>query len=159
TRLHAFLNAYQPPRDLPLPQRRLQVFLDTSDFVAADYKPAIRRHLKNASKLLVICSPNATNSRFVSPEIDDFVALQPSGATGSDIISVIIDGVPANEATGPEDPRCAFPAALCHVLAMPIAIDYRGFDPRENKLGEGRYHDAWFTLLAAIYGYDRATIE
>jgi hypothetical protein len=37
TRLHAALNAYQPPRDLPLPQRRLQAFLDTSDFVAPDY--------------------------------------------------------------------------------------------------------------------------
>src|ERR1700730_10466634 len=122
TRLHAAVNAYQPPRDLPLPQRRLQAFLDTSDFVAPDYRPAIRRHLTNASKLIVICSPNAVGSRFVSPEIDDFVALHPSpqpaslvpdstGTTRGDIVSIIIDGLPANETTGIADPRNAFPEA------------------------------------------------
>jgi hypothetical protein len=170
TRLHAALNAYQPPRDLPLPQRRLQAFLDTSDFVAPDYRPAIRRHLKNASKLIVICSPNAVGSRFVSPEIDDFVALHPSpqpvslvpdpaAATRGDILSIIIDGLPANETTGAADARNAFPEALCRALAMPIAIDYRGFDPRHRKLDERQYYNAWFTLLAGIYGHDRATIE
>jgi hypothetical protein len=169
-RLHAALNNYHPPSDLSLPQRRLRVFLDTADFVAPDYKPVIRRHLKNASKLIVICSPNAASSRFVGPEIDDFIALHPlarpvpltpevDGATRGEIISVIIDGLPINETAGATDPRNAFPEALCRALELPIAIDYRAFDPRQHKLPEGQYRNAWFTLLASIYGHDRATIE
>jgi hypothetical protein len=170
TRLHAALNSYQPPRDLPLPQRRLQAFIDTSDFSGPDYRPAIRRHLGHSSKIIVICSPNAVRSRFVGPEIDDFVALHPvepeqsapseqEPATRGDIIPIIIDGLPINEAAGVSDPQNAFPDALCRALALPIAIDYRGFEPRQHKLGEGRFHDPWFTLLANIYGHERAAIE
>src|SRR5271165_2971126 len=157
TRLHAVLNAYQPPRGLPLPQRRLQAFIDTSDFSGPDYRPAIRRHLRNSSKIIVICSPNAVASRFVGPEIDDFVALHPvdqeqsdpseqepaeqGSVTRGDIVSIIIEGLPINETAGVSDPRNAFPEGLCRALALPIAIDYRGFEPRQHKLGEGRFHD------------------
>ena len=170
TRLHAALNAYQPPRGLPLPRRRLQAFLDTSDFSGPDYRPAIRRHLGNSAKIIVICSPNAVASRFVGPEIGDFAALHPieqgqsarpgqDPATRGDIIPIMIDGLPINETTGVSDPQNAFPDALCRALALPIAVDYRGFDPTQHKLGEGRFHDSWFTLLADIYGHERAAIE
>jgi len=98
------------------------------------------------------------------------VALHPIGqgqsassgqepATRGDIIPIIIDGPPINETTEVSDPRNAFPDALCRALALPIAIDYRGFEPRQHKLGEGRFHDPWFTLLADIYGHERAAIE
>jgi hypothetical protein len=169
SRLHAVLNVYQPPRGLPVPQRRLQVFLDTSDYSGPDYKPTIQQHLKNSSKIIVICSPNAVGSRFVGPEIDDFVGLHPPDLrnvtppdllrTRSDIIAIITAGLPINETTGLTDPRNAFPDALCRAIALPIAIDYREFAPRQHKLQEGRYHDAWFTLLAEIYGLSRAAIE
>jgi hypothetical protein len=76
SRLHAVLNVYQPPRGLPVPQRRLQVFLDTSDYSGPDYKPTIQQHLKNSSKIIVICSPNAVGSRFVGPEIDDILTAE-----------------------------------------------------------------------------------
>jgi hypothetical protein len=170
TRLHAALNAYQAPRGLPVPQRRLQAFIDTSDFSGPDYRPAIRRHLGHSSKIIVICSPNAVGSRFVGSEIDDFVALHPvdeeqsapseqEPVTRGDIIPIIIEGLPINETAGVADPRNAFPDALCRALALPIAIDYRGFEPRQYKLAEGRFHDPWFTLLADIYGHERAAIE
>jgi hypothetical protein len=170
TRLHAALNAYQPPRGLPLPPRRLQAFIDTSDFSGPDYRPAIRRHLGNSAKIIVICSPNAVASRFVGPEIDDFVALHPVAqqqstpseldpATRGDIIPIIIDGLPINETTGVSDPQNAFPEALCRALTLPIAVDYRGFETRQHKLGEGQFHNPWFTLLADIYVHERAAIE
>ena len=71
----------------------------------------------------------------------------------------MIDGLPVNETAGPNDPRNAFPEALCRALDLPIAIDYRGFDQRRNRLQEGEYHNSWFTLLAQIYGHDRASLE
>jgi hypothetical protein len=166
SRLHAALISYQAPSGLPLPQRRLRVFLDVSDFAGQEYKPSIRRHLARSAKILVICSPNAVASRFVGPEIDDFVVLHPlpSPATGEtpsrgDIVAVMIDGLPFNETSGPSDPRNAFPEALCRALDLPIAIDYRSFDQRRNKLKEGEYHNSWFTLLAQIYGHSRAALE
>src|SRR5580700_5114757 len=79
------------------------------------------------------------------------------GFSGSSI--PIIAGLPINETTGLTDPRNAFPDELCRAIALPIAIDYREFAPRQHKLQEGRYHDAWFTLLAEIYGLSRAAIE
>ena len=33
----------------------------------------------------------------------------------------------------------AFPDALCSALKMPLAIDYRRFDIRKNKLDRGDY--------------------
>jgi WD40 repeat protein len=42
---------------------------------------------------------------------------------------------------------------------MPLAIDYRRFDPRKHRINQGTYQNAWFTLLANIYGHSRADIE
>lgn len=35
--LHKTLTNYSPPKDLPLPQRRLDVFRDEEDFTGAEY--------------------------------------------------------------------------------------------------------------------------
>ncbi len=160
-KLHAALNAYHPPRSLPLPQRRIHAFLDTLDYAGADYNPEIRKNLQNASKLLVICSPNAVKSRFVGPEIDDFLSLHQAadGTSRVDVIPLILDGLPLNETTGLSDPQNAFPAALSRALSFPIAVDYRGFDLNQHRLQEGKYHNAWFTLLALVFEHSRAVLE
>jgi WD40 repeat protein len=153
--LYTDLGSYKPPKSLPVPQRYLKAFLDVSDAYGADYEQAIHARLKDAAKLLVVCSPSARGSRFVDPEIRTFLK---DGAS-NEIISLIIDGLPNNEADGPADPRNAFPAALCEAQGMPLAIDYRGFDPRKHRINQGTYQNAWFTLLANIYGHSRADIE
>jgi WD40 repeat protein len=153
--LYTELGSYKPPKSLPVPQRYLKAFLDVSDAYGSDYEQAIHARLKDAAKLLVLCSPSARGSRFVDPEIRTFLK---DGAS-NEIISLIIDGLPNNEAEGPADPRNAFPAALCEAQGMPLAIDYRGFDPRKHRINQGTYQNAWFTLLANIYGHSRAEIE
>lgn len=153
--LYTELGSYKPPKSLPVPQRYLKAFLDVSDAYGADYEQAIHARLKDAAKLLVVCSPSARGSRFVDPEIRTFL----KDGTSNEIISLIIDGLPNNEADGPADPRNAFPAALCEAQGMPLAIDYRGFDARKHRINQGTYQNAWFTLLANIYGHSRADIE
>jgi hypothetical protein len=65
-RLQKALGNYVPPRDLPLPHRRLDVFRDEEDFTGTEYYESVDRHLHDSRKLIVLCSPAARDSRFVN---------------------------------------------------------------------------------------------
>ena len=58
--LEKTLEAYSPPKDLGLPQRRLDVFRDEGDITGVDYGKAIERHLtklpQTACCLLAPCT-------------------------------------------------------------------------------------------------------
>jgi hypothetical protein len=152
--LERSLRAYKPPGGLDL-ARRLSVFLDTSDLVGADYFLSIDGYLRGARKLIVICSPHARSSNYVKDEIRRFV-----DARGTDnIIPIIIAGLPNNEAKPDGEAAMGFPDALCSALKMPLAIDYRGFDVKKNKLDRGAYARSWYTLIASILGRSREQIE
>jgi WD40 repeat protein len=155
-RLHKALANYQPPRDLPLPQRRLDVFLDEDDFTGTEYFQSVERHLKDSGKLIVLCSPAARASQFVNDEIERF-----ANTRGPEhIISLLIAGLPNNEATASDQSALmAFPDALCAHLKMPLAADYRGFDPDRSRVDRGAYEASWYTTLANLYDISRAQIE
>ena len=57
-RLHRALDTYTPPKDHRVPQRRLRVFRDQSDFHGNEYESALDSVLASAAKVLVICSPS-----------------------------------------------------------------------------------------------------
>ena len=157
-RLEEGLRAYRPPKDLAVPQRYLRVFRDESDFTGEEYRKSLERALKASAKLIVICSPNSASSAFVGEEIDLF-----SVSRGKEhIIPLLLDGIPNNEATEHDAGRRAFPETLIRLLPMPLAADYRGFDPAGDKVRKGRFASAWFKTLADIYadyGVDREKIE
>src|SRR5512143_3269702 len=67
--LEKALEAYRPPRDLPVAQRHIRVFRDETDFTGTDYADAIRRHLSAARRLIVLCSPAARASPYVDEEV------------------------------------------------------------------------------------------
>ncbi len=154
--LEAALRRYKPPKDLLAPQRRLNVFRDVEDFTGTEYSAAVAEHLHASHKLAVICSPSARASRWVNDEIRRFVQTHPAG----DIIPVIVAGIPNNEARPDDDAALAFPEALVEHLAMPLACDYRGFDPKSDRDAAGKkFREEWFKLLSNIYGCSRAEIE
>ena len=156
--LEATLRAYRPPKDLAVPQRYIRVFRDESDITGEEYKKSITRALTAAAKLIVVCSPNSASSRFVEEEIDLFN--QHRGK--EHIIPLLLDGIPNNEVTENTVDERAFPEALVRLLPMPLAADYRGFDPARDKVNKGRFTTAWFKTLADIYadyGIDREKIE
>jgi WD40 repeat protein len=152
--LQGALNRYTPPSGLPMARRRLDVFRDEEDFTGTEYFQAVRHHLAGSRKLIVICSPNARASRFVDDEIRSFAKTHAP----ADLIPVLLAGRP--DASGaPDDAQLAFPAALCEILELPLAADYRDFDPRTSKLHSERYRPAWFKLLADLCNCSRAEIE
>src|SRR4051794_15306381 len=152
--LEKALRSYRPPKDLNAPQRFLTIFRDTQDFTGNEYHKDLDRHLAASAKLIVICSPDARRSQYVNGEIRRFVALR-----GADnLVPVLLSGTPNNEA-GPAESDQAFPAALCEVMTIPLAADFRGIDPGRPNVRKKRHRDAWFKLIADLYGLPRADVE
>jgi hypothetical protein len=145
---------YTPPSGLPVPKRRLNIFRDEEDFTGTEYYQAVGRHLQGSRKLIIICSPNARASSFVNDEIQRFTQVHPA----EDLIPVLIAGSPETTSAA-DDADMAFPAALCEHLELPLASDYRGFDPKSSNLHSARYRTSWYKLLADICNCSRAEIE
>jgi hypothetical protein len=103
----------------------------------------------------LLCSPRARASSFVNDEIRQFAAAR--GA--ENIIPLLIDGLPNNEALPQQEAQKSFPDALCEAMQMPLAGDYRNFDARRDKLDKGAFHGCWYTLLANLLELSRSEIE
>jgi WD40 repeat protein len=153
--LQKALERYTPPKGLPVPHRRLNVFRDADDFTGTEYFASVDQHLRKSRRLVVICSPNAHRSDYVNDEVRRF----GQSRAAADIIPVLIAGLPNNEATPETLSLVAFPDALCGLLQMPLAADYRGFDPAVDQVSSKRWRAAWYKLLADICGCSRAEIE
>src|SRR5215472_25657 len=130
-RLHKALGNYVPPRDLPLPHRRLDVFRDEEEFTGAKYYQSVDHEIQRFA-------------RAKGPER---------------IIALLVAGIPNNEATPEQSAQMAFPDALCEVMKMPLAADYRGFDPGRSRVDRGPYEGSWYTTLANLYDISRSEIE
>jgi len=126
--LERTLRRYTPPSGLPVPERRLNIFRDEEDFTGTEYYQAVGRHLQGSRKLIIICSPNARASSFVNDEIQRFTQVH----SAEDLIPVLIAGSPETTSAA-DDADMAFPAALCERLELPLASDYRGFDPKSSE--------------------------
>lgn len=153
--LEQALERYAPPRGLAVPRRRLDIFRDSSDFTGGEYHQRLEQHLSASAKLIVVCSPEARGSAYVNDEIRCFARLRGV----ENIVPVLLAGVPNNEAAPGQPAPRAFPDALCELMPIPLAIDFRGFDVRRDRIGKGTASDAWYNTLASIYGVSRDEIE
>jgi hypothetical protein len=107
--LEKALEEYSPPGDRAVPQRRLVVFRDEENFTGVEYNSSVREYLKNSAKMLVICSPHARISDFVSEEIRLFAEMHGV----QNVIPVLLSCIPNNEAKKPEhEEQKAFPRCL-----------------------------------------------
>jgi hypothetical protein len=154
------LEAYRPPKGLKLLTRYLRVFLDTSDIRGVDYTQTIDRELRRSNTLIVVCSPAARASAYVQNEIRRFIALRRAQGKEPRIVSLLVGGIPNNEATTLDDEaRKAFPEALYEAATIPLAQSFLEFDPKRHKLDRGGYRDAWLAALADILDVDRHELE
>lgn len=155
TELERALEHYRMPRIKGIPKRSFRVFRDADDLVGNEYYAAIEAALGKSTKLIVLCSPDAAKSDYVNDEIGRFL----ERGEPDNVISILVDGIPNNEVeTGQED-QAAFPPALVEALEMPLAISYRDFRLRKDRLNKGDYEGAWHTLLAGILGIPRDLLE
>ncbi len=142
-RLHRRLEGYVLPRRLvgradgkAMPRRLAPIFRDREEFSAAqDLSAEVRAALAQSRSLVVVCSPAAAASTWVTREVELFRALHP----GRPILAAIRDGEPAE----------SLPAALRQTnaageLVEPLAADFR-------KGGDGWAHGV-LKLVAGIVG-------
>jgi WD40 repeat protein len=155
TKFEKALERFRPPKGLTKETRFLNIFRDQADFVGVDYFKSIEKDLRNSRKLLVICSPAARDSEYVSDEIRRFA--KSNGP--ENIVPVIIAGVPNNEARPGDENKLAFPGALTESLELPLAADFREFDADNDRIDKGRFSAAWYTVLANILDVSRAEVE
>jgi hypothetical protein len=144
------LETFLLPREIGkrLGRRCLNVFLDVSDLTGNRLDPALEHNLERSRTLVVLCSPAARRSRYVSMEINRFAQLRDA----EKIVPVLIAGGPNNDPTV-DAAEWAFPDALSEVLGSdPLAADLRrawNIKGRKAKLARG---SPWVQLIGSIIG-------
>lgn len=143
-RLHRRLENYALPRrlvgrnttGLPVPRRLNPIFRDREEFAAAhDLSAEVRTALEASRSLVVVCSPAAAASLWVSREIDLFRSLHPDRP----ILAALREGEPAQSL--PPALRQSGPDGR---LIEPLAADFR-----RDRDGD---HLALLKLVAGVAG-------
>ena len=132
------LETFPLPRDIRkrLGRRHLNVFRDVNDLTGNRLDPALEHNLEQSRTLVVLCTPAARRSNYVSMEINRFAQLRDT----AQIVPALIAGGPNND-PGVEPTEWAFPDALGEVLGSdPLAADLRDawtIKRRRDKLARG----------------------
>lgn len=143
-RIHRRLESYRLPKRLvgretdwgPVPRRLLPIFRDREELAASsDLSETVRAALAESATLIVLCSPDAAASLWVSEEIRTFRALHP----GRPVLAAILDGDPPH--CFPDALRAQDPGGTWH---EPLATDLR-------RQGDGP-HLGLLKLVAGITG-------
>ncbi len=136
TWLHRELETYDVPQELvgtsneqglPIPGRIYPVFRDEEELPAyADLSSAILHALSQSRSLIVICSPDAKNSKFVNEEVARFKAL----GRASRLCGMVIRGDPdvlsaANCLPLPLIRKVGSDGRVSQVAETPLLVDLR----------------------------------
>jgi MTH538 TIR-like domain (DUF1863) len=143
-RLHRRLEGYAMPRRLAaraaaqgaVPRRLIPIFRDREEFSAAnDLSTEVRAALLASRSLIVVCSPAAAASPWVTREVETFRALHPDRP----VLAAIREGEP---------PIC-FPEALRRIGSDGAAVEPLAADFRKGRDGAEL---ALLKLVAGILG-------
>ena len=102
-RLQKILEAYKPPKSLGKKKENWRIFRDVSELQSSsDLSEIIKNAIESSEYLIVICSPQYTESKWCLQELARFRALH--GNKNTNIITLLVNG----------DPRQAFPEELTY---------------------------------------------
>lgn len=100
-RLQKLLEAYKPPKSLGKKKENWRIFRDVSELQSSnDLSEIIRNAIESSEFLIVICSPQYTDSKWCLQELTRFRELH--GNKNTNIITMLVNG----------DPRESFPEEL-----------------------------------------------
>ena len=159
--LHKALETYRVPKKLvgtlgregAVPKRVFPIFRDREELpTSAELGANINEALNQSRNLIVICSPNSSQSIWVNEEVKSFKALGGENR----VLCLIVDGEPnATDKPNEDAPEC-FPEAIRYRVneaggiteerTEPIAADVR--DGKDGKL------NSKLKLLAGLIGVD-----
>ena len=159
--LHKALESYKPPKHLvgkatnygPVPERIAPIFRDREELASStELGDVLTEALRQSACLLVICSPNAAQSRWTNEEILTYKRIGQKDR----IFCLIVDGEPGASASPDTAAKECFPEAVTHqigedgelsdIRSEPIAADAR--PGKDNK------QDAKLKLIAGMLGVD-----
>ena len=156
--LHKKLETYRIPRELvgkatesgKIPSKLFPVFRDRDELSSSsDLGGEIEKALRESESLVVICSPNSAQSKYVNEEVRSFKVL----GREKRMFCLIVDGEPNADESNSNQPECFGEAVKWKVgedgklndeRAEPIAAD-----AREGKDGKA---DALLKVIAGILG-------
>ena len=108
-RLQKMLEAYKPPKSLGLKKENWRIFRDVSELQSSsDLSEIIRNAIESSEFLIVICSPQYTESKWCLQELTRFRELHDNQNTN--IITLLVNG----------DTRESFPEALTYTEVTTI---------------------------------------
>ena len=102
-RLQKLLEAYKPPKSLKVKKENWRIFRDVSELQSSsDLSGIIKNAIESSEYLIVICSPQYTESKWCLQELTRFRELHDNKNTN--IITLLVNG----------DPRESFPKELTY---------------------------------------------
>ncbi|MCR4638720.1 TIR domain-containing protein [Ruminococcus sp.] len=102
-RLQKLLEAYKPPKSLGIKKENWRIFRDVSEIQSSsDLSEIIKNAIESSEYLIVICSPQYTESKWCLQELTRFRELHDNKNTN--IITLLVNG----------DPRESFPKELTY---------------------------------------------
>ena len=144
-RLQFLLESYNLPTMIqkmkPGVPKRFKVFRDTDELTSGVLSEELYNKLDESKFLIVICSPNSAQSKYVGEEIAYF----RSKGRESEIIPFIIDGTPHSK-----DRECFHPQLTLGGLEL-LGIDVQAEDSRFHAI---RFHKAFIRLVAKMLDVD-----
>ena len=162
--LHRSLERYRVPRQLvraqtpvgPAPRRLTPIFRDIDELpTSSDLSESVESALRRSQCLIVVCSPNAVQSRWVDVEIQRFKEFH--GEDGEKRIFAVVVGAPKGSSPdAPLDLATVFPKSLRYRVgpdgnitdkpAEPLAADLR-------RSRDGKKHGL-LKIIAGLIGVD-----
>jgi tetratricopeptide (TPR) repeat protein len=145
-KLFRLLDSYRPPKQLVgretptglVPPKLHPVFRDREELATAhDLSDRIRDALERSDALVVVCTPQSAQSRWVNREIETFVSL----GKGDRIHAIVAEGEP---------PGC-FPPAMSQIGAETLAADLRK--------GADGWSTAPLKLIAGLLGLEFGELQ
>ena len=102
-RLQKILESYKPPKSLGIKKENWRIFRDVSELQSSsDLSEIIKNAIESSEYLIVICSPQYTESKWCLQELERFRELH--GNKNTNIITLLVNG----------DPQAAFPEVLTY---------------------------------------------
>lgn len=102
-RLQKLLEGYKPPKSLGVKKENWRIFRDVSELQSSsDLSEIIKNAIESSEYLIVICSPQYTESKWCLQELTRFRELHDNKNTN--IITLLVNG----------DPRVSFPKELTY---------------------------------------------
>ncbi|CAG9897686.1 hypothetical protein BOVA604_3203 [Bacteroides ovatus] len=144
-RLQFLLESYNLPTMIqkmkPGIPKRFKVFRDNDELTSGVLSDELHHKLDESKYLIVICSPNSAQSKYVGEEIAYF----RSKGRESEIIPFIIDGTPHSK-----DRECFHPQLTLGGLEL-LGIDVQAENSRFHAI---RFHKAFIRLVARMLDVD-----